>query len=71
MGAHNALPVQYVLKRQFHVSILMIGSLTGVQVESGNWDLNISEVSEGIQAWKNLFHLLQSLTRVITPRMKL
>ena len=44
----------------------MIGFLTGVQVESGNWDLDISDVSEGNQAWKNLFHLLQSLLRVIT-----
>ena len=54
------------MKRQFHVSILMIGFLTGVQVNSGNWDLNISEVFEGIQAWKNFFHLLQSLLRAIT-----
>ena len=66
MGAHKARPFQYVVKRQFHVFILMIGFLTGVQVHSGNWDLNISEVSEGIQAWKNLFHLLQSLLRAIT-----
>ena len=70
-GAHRALPVQYFLKRQFHVSILMIGSLTGVQVTSGNWDLNISEVPEGNQVWKNLFHLLQSLLRVIASCLTL
>ena len=59
------------MKRQFHVSILMIGFLTGVQVTSGNEDLNISEVPEGIQAWKNLFHLPQSLLRVITACLTL
>ena len=59
------------MKQQFHVSILMIGFLTGVQVNSGNWDLNISEVFEGIQAWKNFFHLLQSLLRVMTSHTNL
>ena len=54
------------MKRQFHVSILTVGFLTGVQVKPGNWDLNFSEALEGIQAWKNFFHLLQSLLRAIT-----
>ena len=54
------------MKRQFHVSILTVGFFIGVQVKPGNWDLNFSEALEGIQAWKNLFHLLQSLLRVIT-----
>ena len=43
-GVDRTLPVKYVVKRQFHVSILMIGFLTGVQVNSGNWDLNFSSV---------------------------